>query len=435
MGELISKIKIQDIIDSYETKKEDIKNNRDFIAEAISKLESSCCTMGAYGGSAFDGHLKSVSELHKILRISTWRYIYNELNIKHIAPKTHLKKINNTIDNPPEFNWENLKMVFGEYVMNPRHMALKAFAEIFCNLDPFYKSHDNFKVGVKGLPKRIIISGCGTRYAYGYERVADTVNVIARYKGRIDLCISTHDAEKVVKGGVYLGMQFKHFKNGNVHIIFSDEILEIINKCLAEYYGEVLPDAYEHTEKKAESKEVSKDLQYYRTPDKLADDILGDIYIGEDYQILEPSCGDGSLLRAIKIRRQQLARIHDWQCPAYFKTIGVEVDAERCEHCRQQGFSVYNDNFLTWQTDYKFDLIVMNPPFYGTHYRKHIAKAFEILKDDGEIHAILPVTAMLNDYIESKYRHVTFKSLPMGSFAESGTNVNTCIVKITKRSW
>jgi hypothetical protein len=71
----------------------------------------------------------------------------------------------------------------------------------------------------------------------------------------------------------------------------------------------------------------------------------------------------------------------------------------------------------------------MNPPFYGRHYAKHVNHALGFLKPGGTLTAILPVTA--------RYDHGLldgrWEDLPVGSFSESGTNINTTVLTIFKK--
>ena len=66
----------------------------------------------------------------------------------------------------------------------------------------------------------------------------------------------------------------------------------------------------------------------------------------------------------------------------------------------------------------------MNPPFYGKHYAKHVEHAFKFLKPGGTLTAILPATARYDHgLLEGKW-----DDLPVGSFSESGTNINTTVL-------
>jgi len=74
----------------------------------------------------------------------------------------------------------------------------------------------------------------------------------------------------------------------------------------------------------------------------------------------------------------------------------------------------------------------MNPPFYGKHYEKHIRHAIKFLKKGGVLTAILPITAKL-DHALLDDLNGRWDDLPIGSFSESGTNVNTTIFTFINR--
>ena len=176
------------------------------------------------------------------------------------------------------------------------------------------------------------------------------------------------------------GVTLKLFKNGNGHLHFSPETLLDINRALAEFYGDVLPDCAEaKPENKKESTSVSKDLQYYPTPVDIVERVLENIYRLEGEKILEPSCGCGRFLDGLKKRGA--------------KAFGIEVDPARAEPARAKGHRVLTANFLDVEPTPEYDRVIMNPPFYGTHYAKHVKHALKFLKPGGILTAILPVTA------------------------------------------
>ncbi len=84
----------------------------------------------------------------------------------------------------------------------------------------------------------------------------------------------------------------------------------------------------------------------------------------------------------------------------------------------------------------------MNPPFFGTHWMDHIRHAWDCLKDGGKLSAILPISAELGQ--SAKYvafrrwaeKHSRgwrlFTDLPAESFVESGTLINTVILRLEK---
>ena len=73
-----------------------------------------------------------------------------------------------------------------------------------------------------------------------------------------------------------------------------------------------------------------------------------------------------------------------------------------------------------------WDAVVMNPPFYGTHYARHVEHALRYLHPNGVLTAILPATARYDHGLLSG----SWEDLPVGAFSASGTNVNTVILTL-----
>ena len=108
------------------------------------------------------------------------------------------------------------------------------------------------------------------------------------------------------------------------------------------------------------------------------------------------------------------------------KALGYEYHEGRAAQARAKGHPVVTGNFLEAEPVAVFDKIVMNPPFYGRHYVKHVRHALRFLRPGGELVAILPATAHYDHgEIQGEWR-----DLPPGSFADAGTNVPTGMLKI-----
>jgi SAM-dependent methyltransferase len=220
------------------------------------------------------------------------------------------------------------------------------------------------------------------------------------------------------------GLTVRRFQNGNAHIFFDAEALLAVNRALAEFYGEVLPDVEPEDVKPSASTAISKDLQFYWTPPAVALAALdfADLYGSEHYRrgemperrVLEPSCGDGRILDELRMRG----------C----KALGIEYHPGRASEARAKGHAVVTGNFLDHPPAEEFDAVVMNPPFYGRHYAKHVRHAYKFLRPGGVLVAILPATA--------RYDHGEldgdWRDLPVASFADAGTNVPTTMLKMRK---
>ena len=129
-------------------------------------------------------------------------------------------------------------------------------------------------------------------------------------------------------------------------------------------------------------------------------------------RVLEPSCGDGRILDAVKNYGQQ--------------ALGIEYHAVRAAEAMAKGHSVVTANFLECPPRAEFDAVVMNPPFYGRHYVKHVRHALKFLKPGGVLVSILPATA----HYDHRELEGEWRDLPVGSFAEAGTNAPTGLLRM-----
>lgn len=415
---------ISSIIEEYETKLGKIEYELAHFEEAGKHLQSCSCVYGTYSQENIDVGRIHLSTLKTSLLKSAWLTLWENknFNISSVASANDKRKFWVTLEqnNLPEFTMENIRELFGDYVKDPRKNIIRGLAEVFCSLDSFYKSHEKIKIGAAGMPKRIIITNCSRyTYGYGFDKVKDVINALAAFQNKAPVeyteMNSLWEDEDFLKEE--RGITLRRFKNGNAHLFFMPNELRDINMALAEYYGDVLADCHEEKpNKKQESKEVSKDLQYYPTPNNVVERLLGETHITKDMLVLEPSCGCGRIMDKI---RETGAEVH-----------GIEVDPTRANEARSKGNKVYCGNFLSIEPEPKYDRVVMNPPFYGKHYAKHVEHAMKFLKDGGELVSILPATA--------KYDHKILKGfwvdLPMGSFSQSGTNINTVIFSKRKES-
>ena len=417
------RLRLPEIVAEYVEKAESIAAAIKAFNDAETTLKSAASIRGSYGGNVFsrDPHLQE-RNVYQVLLRSAWKFVYDGLNIEAIASAKDRKQLDLMLTNPPPFTMMDIEEVFGDYLRDPRFHVLKGLAECFCDLDPAYKSHSKVKIGVEGLPKRIIVSSVSGWNSWGRERVKDTFNALRTYRGQpryeyAEFEEVMKEAKRCGEADFYGGI-IRVFKNDNAHIIFNKEALKDINRALAEFYGEVLPDAPQEAEAKRPSTEVARDLQFYPTPRKVAETIIHSLNLQGGESILEPSCGDGRIMDV-------LAQWHEGKDGRFSKAplvvTGVEYDATRAEQARAKGHHVMTANFLQVAPDPRFDAVVMNPPFYGQHYKKHLDHAVKFLKSRGWLVCILPASA--------HYDHGNtigqWYDLPVGSFAASGTNIPT----------
>lgn len=427
---------VSDMIAEFEAKSASLDGEILAFGAAVDRMRDASGIGGVFGENIWWRGAPAVDEraARKSLLLSGWKAIYSRLNIERIASATDKRRWEMALADPPPLTMDNVVATFGDYLLRTRFHLLRGLAETFVDLDPAYKSHSKVKIGVAGLPKRVILRSVGGYGTYGRDRLLDLMNALAAYQGKpllehrefaeLDALsrLMEHKAGEVRIRDLVV----RKFQNGNAHVIFDKPLLLDINRALAEFYGDVLPDAEDDDAEPKASTAVAKDLQYYPTPQAVIGRMLDEIGLSERsswhgpsnhvFRVLEPSCGDGRIMREI------LARGHD--------VIGVEVHSGRAAEARKKGLSVTTANFLEMPASTTFDRVVMNPPFFGRHYLKHVRHALEFLRPGGLLISVLPATAWY-DHGEMQGRWV---DLPVASFAESGTNIPTGLLIVRKEA-
>lgn len=437
--------RISEIVKEYTTKKNaleaEVRAFMDHVGHvkslvAIGHTTSHCL-------SVFDREPRvTVDHLHRCLLGSAWRHVYDGLNIADIATAKDKGQLDIFLSNPCEFTIENIREKFGDYLLDTRQHVLRGLAECFSSLDAVYRSHDRMKIGVEGMPKRMIVQYAFDSWGwarYGGDQVKDVINAVQSLRGEprfgyVEFDVLSREAKRHGECD-WPGGTLKAFKNGNAHIVFNKDTLKEVNLALAEYYGDVIADCPEDKPaKKRESREVSADLAYYPTPAPVAETIVDLARPKSGDVILEPSCGDGRLMDAVAsfCREQKIENV---------KMMGVEFDAGRADEAKRKGYSVHVANFLEMPETPNFSLIIMNPPFCGRHYLKHIRSAIAMLKPGGRLFSILPASAWYDDHglpgekydpDRPHWGRDIWTDLPIGSFRSSGTNICTGIWKFRK---
>ena len=431
MGDLALQRSLSDVVAEYEHKLAALPAALASFNAAGDDLKMAATIGGTWGDERIDTGSVYEHTLAASLLKSAWRHVYDGLNIERIASVSDKQHFNMAMEKPAPFTLDNIRATFGRFVADPRGNILRGLAEVFCGLDQAYKSHDKVKIGIKGLPKRIIVASV-TDHGWGRDRITNVLNALAAYQGKPlvthqEIAALLKDGDALLEGGekpygyrdeliqiVARGVRLKRFANGNGHLFFEPDTLRDINMALAEYYGDVLPDAAgEKPAQKQASTAVSKDLQYYPTPTEVVERVLADLYGLKGAKVLEPSCGCGRFLDGLRARGAEV--------------FGIEYDASRAAQARAKGHPVLAANFLEVVPTRDYDRVVMNPPFYGKHYAKHVNHALRFLKPGGTLTAILPATA--------RYDHGLldgrWSDLPVGSFSASGTNINTTVLTVT----
>lgn len=329
----------------------------------------------------------------------------------------------------------------------------RGLARVFITLDRRFRSHDGFKIGDRIILTRAFDEwGNWTYWSKVRDQIIDVERIFSVLDGQAreaqvaagapaprslvqaieeDRGRGLNPRQSVTEGTYF---RIRTYKNGNAHLWFTrDDLVARANALLAEYYGEVLPDGVPADvtpgDIRNRSTALVRDLQFYRTPQDVVERILGDVYIRPGDRVLEPSAGDGAIVRELLRRGASVE--------------AVEVDPGRARALRdllylaRGAYRVCLDNFLTMPPRPAFDYVVMNPPFYGTHWMQHVMHAADFLAPGGALIAVLPVSAELGESRAHEAfrawvaeRRGIFRDLPLESFASSGTRISTVYLTV-----
>lgn len=145
--------------------------------------------------------------------------------------------------------------------------------------------------------------------------------------------------------------------------------------------------------------------------------------------ILDPSAGKGDILNFIA------AQLQDYTRRELYESYAIEIDTNLQAILKQNDHSVIGADFLQYEQDMYFDVIVMNPPF--KEGAKHLLKAIEIAHDT-DIICLLNAQTLLNPHTKER-KALLAKIEQFGSYeiignvfdnAERKTDVNVALVRL-----
>lgn len=178
------------------------------------------------------------------------------------------------------------------------------------------------------------------------------------------------------------------------------------------------------------------EFNYFPTPDKIVAKLIDLAEIKNGMSVLEPSAGQGAILK-------QLTQFLDLDVVAVeFMRENADVLLKSlCDYGKKfRKYALWNLDFLTVFKENKgnFDRIVMNPPFCKKQEIKHVLHAYDNLKEGGILVSVMsPGVTFRQDSLTKQLKSLIdecgeIHPLASGSFKESGTNVETIIVKLRK---
>lgn len=175
---------------------------------------------------------------------------------------------------------------------------------------------------------------------------------------------------------------------------------------------------------------LKKDFQFFATPPEVADYLVELADIQPGHTILEPSAGQGAIIKAIQ-------RIY----PDIVVDCFELMDLNRTFLEKLDNVSIIGQDFIQEEKERLYDRIIANPPFSKNQDIEHFAEMFKCLKDGGRIVSIMSnhwrfasgkKEAAFQAFVEDSEAQVY--DIDSGAFKDSGTTVSACIVVVDRRN-
>ncbi len=223
-----------------------------------------------------------------------------------------------------------------------------------------------------------------------------------------DRQLDRKDYEAVNKVLTALGGKWNRKEKGHIFDYSPDEALEEV----------VLAGEYT---------DMKKEFQFFETPESLAVKLCDMAEIKSDSCVLEPSVGKGRIADEIYKRKPK-------------GLLCIEKNESFKEVLKSKDYCVKYGDFLELPNEmFVQDRIVMNPPFSKQQDIDHVYKAFDVLLPGGILVAVMSKSPFFRtnkkseefrDFLDINGAEII--ELPEGTFKESGTMVNACVIKIKK---
>lgn len=383
----------------------------------------------------------------QVLDADIWANLTRLLHLEDIMDAEAKKKFDEEMKTtPPEVTEGNIRATLETLLTQRGEMFSRGVAKVFSQLDRRFRSHTAWKV-----ENRIIFNGAfdeSGHWNYYRRREYELMDVERVFyvldgkkaPGRNGGIVGAYDeakkgnygpAQRVIETEYF---RLRTYKNGNAHLWFlRKDLVEQLNKIIADYYGEVIPDDCTEADTSGlndPKRTPAKNFGFFPSPPGVVEFVMGhlsDRYRTTDsMRALEPSAGTGNLANAMRSK--------GWQVHC------VEVQHHLAEALKHGGFqTVHHRDFLDMspETIGLFDRIAMNPPFDRGRDIDHVMHAVKFLKPGGLLVSVMHAgtefsqtkkAIAFREFVKSKGGR--WHDLPEGSFKAVGTNVNTIVVSI-----
>jgi len=177
-----------------------------------------------------------------------------------------------------------------------------------------------------------------------------------------------------------------------------------------------------------EKRNLKKEFQFFATPEGLADKLVDYANLKHHDVILEPSAGQGAIIKAINKATSAVPYCYELMDVNRIILVKSGLD-----------FTLLGDDFLAHNKKESFTKIIANPPFTNNQDIDHLMKMYDCLMPSGRL-----VCITSNSWANgSQKKQVAFREwldnvgaeiedIDAGTFKESGTMVGGKIVIINK---
>ena len=398
---------------------------------------------------------RCAEQVRKIVDGAMWRRIIAMTQLETLMDATAKEALHSEIQvSPPAITEENIEATIETFLGQSRTIFMRGIATCFSGLDRRFRSHLGFKIG-----HRIILEnsfneygdwGCGQWHRRKRDTLIDVDRTFHVLDGRGNPqtyggIVGAIDAERGrgrMTGARQSEVESDYFKvqiykNGNAHVWFKrEDLVDAVNRLLAEYYGETLADATNQRREDAKgreggrSKAMAKNFGFFATPDDVADRVIENARLHRREgkpgpTVLEPSAGTGALARRAAERG------------ATVDCVEIQPEMARVLRAQDRYHSVVTGDFLEQVPGpgRTYDVVVMNPPFDNGLDIDHVRHALRFLKENGRLVAIVSAACEFRETHAAKaFRrdlerlNAAWVDIPAGAFSAGGTNVNTVMI-------
>lgn len=187
------------------------------------------------------------------------------------------------------------------------------------------------------------------------------------------------------------------------------------------------PSEYFEKIKNGEKANIQKEYQFFETPEILAFHMADLLDIRPNIKILEPSAGQGAIIKAVHKVEPGL-RVDCYELMELNRTFLEKLNV-----------NILGDDFLKCDKKNYYDAVIANPPFSKNQDIDHICKMYEVTKPGGRIVTVSSKhwqmsankkEAAFKEWIDCKASWV--EEVVAGTFKESGTNISALLIVIVK---